>query len=449
MGNPFTPPDVKGFFDGKMEELMKLLIKGGRVIDPMQQMDSVQDVLIESGVIKAIGTDLGEVDQILDAAGCIVAPGLIDMHVHLREPGFEYKETLRTGTRAAAAGGVTTVACMPNTKPVIHNAEVVRWIKEKAESQACVNVEIVGSITRDLSGSVLADIKDMLAAGIVAISDDGKTTMDDRLMEEAMILIAPTEVPLISHAEDHTLSAGGAMHEGNRSQTLGIPGIPSEAEWRIIDRDIRLAEKTGAKLHIAHISTREGVELVRTAKRKGLRVTAEAGPHHFLLSDDAVTEERTETKVNPPLRTREDVEAVIRGLIDGTIDVIATDHAPHDADSKLLPYTQAAFGISGIESSLALSYTELVLKRGLSISALIALMSTNPAAILGLHRGTLVPGTPADVIVIDPDKSWIIDPNEFESKGKNTPFAGTKVQGFIRDVLLGGELIKQEGKLIC
>lgn len=428
---------------------MKLLIKGGRVIDPAQQMDVIADVLVESGIIKAIGHPLETADHVLEAEGCIVAPGLVDIHVHLREPGFSHKETLRSGTRAAASGGITTVACMPNTSPVIHTAEVVQWIQEKAEREACVHVKIVGSITRDLSGTALADIEAMITSGIVAISDDGKTTMDETLMEQAMRLIAPTNLPLISHAEDHTLSAGGAMHEGQRSRHLGIPGIPAEAEWRIIARDIRLAEKTGARLHIAHISTRKGVELVREAKRKGLKVTAEAGPHHFLLSDEAVTEERTETKVNPPLRTRNDIEAVIEGLMDGTIDVIATDHAPHDEASKRVPYTQAAFGISGIETSLALSYTELVLKRGMPATMLLCLMATNPAAILGLNAGTLVPGAPADIVIFDPEKTWVIDPDAFESKGKNTPFGGTAVQGFVRDVLIGGEFIKKEGILIC
>lgn len=428
---------------------MKLLIKGGRVIDPAQQLDTIADILIESGVIKAIGSHLESADQVLDATGCLVTPGLVDMHVHLREPGFEYKETLHTGSRAAAAGGVTTVACMPNTKPAIHSQEVVRWIQEKAAAEACVHVKIVGSITRGLSGESLADIEEMITSGIVAISDDGKTTMDEALMEDAMKLIAKSGIPLISHAEDHVLSAGGAMHQGEQSRHLGIPGIPAEAEWRIIDRDIRLAEKTGARLHIAHISTREGVELVRQAKKKGLRVTAEAGPHHFLLTDESVTAGKTETKVNPPLRTRADVEAIIGGLMDGTIDAIATDHAPHDAESKQLPYTQAAFGISGIETSFALSYSELVLRRGMSVSSLIALMSTHPAAILGLQAGTLLPGAPADIIVINPEISWTVDPAAFESMGKNTPFTGTAVQGFVRDVVINGELVKREGVLIC
>lgn len=428
---------------------MKLLIKGGHIVDPSQGIDSVEDILIEDGIITSIGKDLDRAETVIDASGCVVAPGLVDMHVHLREPGFEYKETIRTGTRAAATGGVTTVACMPNTKPAIHSSEVVRWIQKKAETDACIHVEIVGSITRDLSGEVLSDIKDMIAAGIIAISDDGKTTMDEKLMEQAMTMIAPTNIPLISHAEDHNLSAGGAMHKGEQSERLGIPGIPSEAEWRIVERDIALAEKTGAKLHIAHISTKESVELVREAKRKGIRVTAEAGPHHFTLTDEAVTGEKTETKVNPPLRAHSDVEAVIGALLDGTIDAIATDHAPHDAASKQVPYAQASFGISGIETSLALSYTELVLKRGMPVAKLIALMATNPAAILGVERGTLKPGASADIIIIDTDKKWTVDPEVFESMGKNTPFKDVVVQGLVRDVFAGGKCIKQEGKLIC
>lgn len=428
---------------------MKLLIKGGRMIDPSQGIDAITDILIDGGVVKTIGQDLGDADRVIDASGCVVAPGLVDMHVHFREPGFSDKETIRTGARAAAAGGVTTVACMPNTKPVIHNAEVVGWIRDKAAAEACIKVEIVGSITRDLSGTQLADIREMMAAGVVAISDDGKTTMDADLMEQAMALIASTDIPLISHAEDHNLSTGGAMNKGKRSEQLGIPGIPAEAEWRIIERDILLAEKTGAKLHIAHISTKEGVDLVRKAKQKGLRVTAEAGPHHFLLTDETVKEEKTETKVNPPLRTREDVDAVLGALLDGTIDAIATDHAPHDEASKKVPYAKAAFGISGIETSLALSYGELVQRQGMSLSRLIELMATEPAEILGLQRGTLKPGSAADVIVIDFEKTWTVEPENFESMGKNTPFAGWTVQGFVRDVLVDGKIIKLEGKLIC
>lgn len=428
---------------------MKLIIKGGRVVDPSQGIDMVTDILIDAGIIVAIGQDLGSADTLIDASGCVVAPGLVDMHVHLREPGFEYKETLRTGTRAAANGGVTTVACMPNTKPAIHSAEVVGWIQEKAATEACIKVEIVGSITRDLSGTQLAAIREMMDAGVVAISDDGKTTMDADLMEQAMTVIAPTEIPLISHAEDHNLSAGGAMHKGKHSEKLDIPGIPAEAEWRIIERDILLAEKTGAKLHIAHISTKEGVDLIRKAKKKGLRVTAEAGPHHFLLTDETVEAEKTETKVNPPLRAQEDVDAVLGALLDGTIDAIATDHAPHDEGSKRVPYAKAAFGISGIETSLALSYGELVQKRGMPLSRLIELMATKPAEILGLQRGTLKPGSAADIIVIDLEKTWTVKPEDFESMGKNTPFAGMTVQGIVRDVLVDGKLIKQEGKLIC
>jgi len=428
---------------------MKLLIRNGRVVDPSQNLDGQADILIEGGVILALGTGLGPADTEVDAAGCLVLPGLVDMHVHLREPGFEYKETLHTGTRAAVNGGVTTVACMPNTRPAIHSAEVVGQIRRRASETACARVEIVGSITRDLGGVALADIDAMIGAGIVAISDDGKTTMDEALMEAAMTRIARAGIPLISHAEDHTLSAGGAMNAGERARSLGIPGIPAEAEWRIIARDIRLAEKTGARLHIAHISTREGVELVRKAKGAGLPVTAEAGPHHFLLTEADVTPERTETKVNPPLRTAADVAAVLAGLLDGTLDAIATDHAPHDAASKTVPYPEAAFGISGIETSLALSYTELVLGRGMPLLRLADLMSTRPAAILGLQGGTLKPGAPADLVIFDPEVQWNIDPTAFVSLGRNTPFAGRPVRGLVRDVYLNGKAVKQEGKMQC
>lgn len=428
---------------------MKLLIRNGRVIDPAQEMDVLADVLVEDGKIQSIGRYEGAAETVVDAKGCIVMPGLVDMHVHLREPGFEYKETIRSGTRAAINGGVTTVVCMPNTKPAIHDPAVVAGIRKQAEATGYARVEVVGSITWDLAGKELSDITGMLAAGIAAISDDGKTTMDETLMEQAMTQIATEGIPLISHAEDHDISAGGAMHGGERARALGIPGIPSEAEWRIIERDIRLARKTGAKLHIAHISTREGVEQVRRAKAEGVMVTAEAGPHHFLLTDQSVTPERTETKVNPPLREKEDVEAVVQGLLDGTLEVIATDHAPHDAASKALPYTEAAFGISGIETSLALSYSELVLKRGLPLSRLIALMSTNPARILGLPCGTLKPGAPADIVIFDPSVEWSVDPERFESMGKNTPFAGQMVHGWVRDVYRDGRAIKQEGIILC
>lgn len=428
---------------------MRILIRGGRVVDPTQQLDKVTDLVIENGAVASVGETEQAVDEIVDAHGMIVAPGLVDMHVHLREPGYESKETIRTGTLAAVSGGVTTVACMPNTNPAIHDAEVVNWIKRRSAETAHARVEIVGSITRDLSGLELSDIEEMLAAGIIGISDDGKTTMDEALMEKAMILIAGKGIPLISHAEDHLLSAGGAMNDGPLAQALGIPGIPAKAEWAIVARDIQLAERTGARLHIAHISTKEAVELVRAAKARGVKVTAEAAPHHFILTDASVAAEKTETKVNPPLRSDQDVAAVLAAIADGTIDAIATDHAPHDLLSKSTAYTKAAFGISGIETSLALSYTELVLSERISMSQLIGLMSANPAEILGLKRGSLRPGWVADVIVFDPTKEWYIESEKFVSQGKNSPFNGMKVFGAVRDVYIGGEAKKREGVLIC
>ncbi|KXG74294.1 dihydroorotase [Thermotalea metallivorans] len=427
-----------------------IVIKGGRVIDPPKGIDRVADILILDGKISMIAENIhAEQARIIDARNKIVAPGFIDMHVHLREPGFEYKETIRTGTMSAAVGGFTTVACMPNTQPAIHSKEIVAYIRDKAEAEAIVNVLIIGSITEDIAGKKLTDIGELVKSGIVAISDDGKTPMDMEIMERAFAEARRYGILLIDHCEDHQLTQGGSVNEGNASKRTGLKGIPSVAEWKIVKRDIALAKKYDACLHIAHVSTKESVELIRRAKGKGIKVTCEVAPHHFTLTDEIVTRENTYTKVNPPLRGQADVEAVIQGLRDGTIDMIATDHAPHDEGSKRVDYERAAFGISGLETAFAIAYTELVRKGRLTLHQLIDKMSCKPATILGLDKGTLVVGSVADLVILDLEEEGVIDACRFVSKGKNTPFHGRKVFGKVLYTLVGGKVVVEKGEIVC
>lgn len=429
---------------------MKLLIKNGRIMDPKSGMDQVSDILIEEGIIQEIKQGIEtEAEVVLDAQGKVVAPGFVDVHVHLREPGFSHKETIKTGTQAAAAGGVTTVACMPNTKPAIHNAEVVKWIHEKSAAEGCVNVEVVGAITQGIAGETLAEIQDMIKQRIIAISDDGKTTMSRDLMKEAMTLIKDTELPLISHAEDHNLSEGGCMHLGEQSKKLGLPGIPAEAEYSIVARDIELAEETGAKLHIAHVSTEESLTYVKRAKEKGLKVTCEVGPHHFLLNETIVSHDKTETKVNPPIRDEAHRKAMIQGIKEGVIDIIATDHAPHDPASKSQPFEKAAFGISGIETMFSLCYTELVINQGISLMRLLEMMTNKPAEIIHIDKGYIAKGKAADLVILDLESSYTIDTNNFKSMGKNSPFNGYKVVSKIDATIVKGKIVYQGGQIQC
>jgi len=413
---------------------VKLALKGGRVVDPRNGLDGTMDVLIEEGKIVAIGMDLGgslgpQDGRVLDVSGKAVLPGLIDMHVHLREPGREDEETIETGTLAAARGGFVAVACMPNTDPPLDTGAAVTFVLSRARETGHVRVLPVGAITKGLAGVELAEVGELRKAGAVAISDDGHPVNNSRVMRYAMEYASMFDIPVISHAEDVELSAGGAINEGYWSTRLGLPGIPAAAEEAMVARDILLAELTGARLHIAHVSTAGSVDLVRRAKERGVKVTCEATPHHFTLTDAATAGYDANTKVNPPLRTERDVEALRRGLADGTIDAIASDHAPHTAEEKEVEYELAAFGMIGLETALPLAITELVKTGVLALGQLVERMSYAPARILGLDWPGLVPGAPANITVVDPDASFTVDPSTFASLSRNTPFGGRRLFG--------------------
>jgi dihydroorotase len=410
---------------------MRLLLRGGRIADPSQQLDDETDLLIEGRTIAGLGKDLigaeGTYDlSILELKGKLVVPGLIDMHTHLREPGFEYKETLRTGSLAAAAGGFTSLACMPNTDPVNDNRSVTEFILRKAGECGIVNVYPVAAVSKSSEGTVLAEFADLRDAGAVAFSDDGKSVMNSGLMRRALEYADALGMPVISHCEDMDLAAGGAANEGAVATSLGLRGIPNIAEDLMVGRDIAIAEYTGTAVHIAHVSTAGAVDLIRGAKRRGVRVTAEAAPHHFTLTDEALVGYDTNAKVNPPLR-------------DGTLDVIASDHAPHSTLEKDVEFDYAANGMIGLETSLALSLC-LVEEGGLTLSQLVAKMSTNPARILKIPKGTLKVGADADVTVIDPDEEWTVDVRTFRSLSKNTPFHGWRLRGRALFTIVGGDI---------
>ena len=423
-----------------------LIIKGGQIVDPSQGINRVGTLVVEDSRIKDILFDDEPVNskayKVIDVKGCYVFPGLIDMHVHLREPGYEYKETIKTGTMAAVHGGFTSVCSMPNTKPVNDNETVTEFILRKAFAEGACYVFPIGAITKEQKGEELSEMGMMFEAGCVAFSDDGMPVMNSLIMRRALEYSKVFGVPIISHAEDRTLSANGVMNEGRVSHELGLRGIPGEAEVIMIKRDIELAKLTGGRLHIAHVSTRGGVEAVREAKAKGIEVTAETCPHYFSLTEEAVRGYRTEAKVNPPLRTHKDVEAIKEGLSDGTIDVIATDHAPHHRDEKTCEFDRAAFGISGLETALSLSYS-LVREGVLSIEELVKKMTSNPAEILSLNKGTLKRGADADITVFDPEAEWRVEPEQFFSKGKNTPFEGFVLQGRVRLTVCKGRVYER------
>lgn len=417
---------------------MLKIIKGGRIIDALTHRDEIADVLIKDGRIEAIGSDISaDGAKVLDAGGCWVVPGLIDMHVHFRDPGLEAKEDIESGSRAAAAGGFTSVACMPNTNPVTDNRAVVEYITAKAARTGLVRVFPVGAITKGLAGAELAEIGDMKAAGIVAISDDGRPVSDAGVIRRAMQYASMFDIPVISHCEDRGIAGDGVINEGRVSAVLGLSAIPAAAEEVMVIRDIILAESTGARIHIAHVSTKGSVELIRRAKERGVMVTAEVTPHHFTLTEDAVMNFDTNTKVNPPLRTAEDVEAVTAGLADGTIDVIATDHAPHTIEDKDVEFNEAAFGISGLETAMPLAITMLIKTGALTPIQLVEKMSSNPAKIFGLKLGTLRPGATADITIINPDVGFKVDISKFESRGKNSPFDGRWLFGRIEGRIIG------------
>lgn len=421
---------------------MKIIITGGRVVDPVAGTETVSDLLIDGGKIAALGKNLKAGGaRVIEAAGKLVAPGLLDMHVHLREPGYEAKETIRTGLMAAVRGGFTGVACMPNTNPVADNQTVIQFIKSRAAEAGLARVYPVGAITRGSKGEELAEMADLKNAGAVALSDDGRPVAGTGVMRRAMQYAGMLGLTIISHCEDPELAAGGSMNEGLMSTKLGLKGIPGAAEEVMVARDIILAELTGCPLHIAHVSTAGSVRLIREAKSRGIRVTAEVTPHHFTLTDTAVEGYNTSTKVNPPLRGEEDVAAVKEGLADGTIDVIATDHAPHTMEEKDVEYDRAPFGMVGLETALGLVWTELVETGLLSPSRAVAKMTVNPARILGITKGALVPGATADITIIDPALEEVVDPGSFASKGRNTPFAGRRLKGLPVLTMVEGRIV--------
>ena len=418
------------------------------MIDPSQKLDEVADVLIRDGKIAEVGKDLkAENVEVKDVTGMIVCPGLVDIHCHLREPGLERKETIATGTRAAAAGGFTTVLPMPNTAPVADSPASILYVRDRAKEVGVVHVYPIGAITKGSKGQELAEMSAMANAGAVAFSDDGRPVDSSRMMRLAMEYSLITKLPLIAHEEDLALVDDGDMNEGAVSTVLGLRGNPAAAEETMIARDIILARLTGARLHIAHVSTAHGVQLIREAKAEGLPITAEVTPHHLTLTEEAVRTYDTNTKVNPPLRTKGDVDALIEGLKDGTIDCVATDHAPHTVEDKVVEYHYAANGISGFETALPVLWTELVQEGRLTAMELIDKMSTSAAKIMNLPAGTLETGAAADVIVIDPDTILAVDKNEFYSKGKNTPYHERLLSGWPMLTVVDGAVVMEDRKI--
>jgi dihydroorotase len=424
--------------------LSGILIRGGRVIDPARKIDEPADVYLLEGKVEGVGRNLGTPAgaMVVDASRQVVAPGLIDVHVHLREPGQEDLETVATGAMAAAAGGFSAVCAMPNTDPVCDNQGVVGFVKAQAQRAGKARVYPIGAISLGQKGQQLAEFGELVGAGAVAVSDDGMPVVSSHLMRTALEYARTFGIPVADHCEDPTL-AGGVMHEGVVSTRLGLKGIPSAAEEIMVARDLLLAELTGGHIHLCHVSTRGSVDLIRRAKERGVRVTAEACPHHFSLTHEACEGYDTNAKMNPPLREAEDREAIRQGLKDGTIDVIATDHAPHHYDAKEREFDDAPNGIIGLETALGLAITELVTTKLLPLAELVARMSTIPAKIFGLPGGTLAPGSPADVVVFDPAVEWTVRPQEFFSRSRNTPFAGRRLTGRASVTIVRGQVVFQ------
>ncbi|MBN2458355.1 dihydroorotase [Candidatus Woesearchaeota archaeon] len=429
---------------------MKLLIKNGTVVDPAGKMSGEYDVLVEGGKISSVSRSIVEkADRVIDAKGLIVCPGFIDMHVHLREPGREDKETILTASRAAARGGICTIVGMPNTTPNADNQTVVHYVTSKAKEEAIVNVYPVGSITKQSKGKELAEIGDLKRAGAIAVSDDGEPIMDMDVYRKALQYLRMWKLPLISHSEDKDLSRGKVMHEGLVSTELGLAGIPALAESIAVAREIALAEDTGTPIHFTHISTKQSLDYIRDAKRRKIKVTCDTCPHYFILTDEAVRGYNPLARVNPPLRSKEHLDAVIKALKDDVVDVITTDHAPHLLVEKYHEFDNCATGIVGLETSVGLVMTYLVRKKMLTVEQMVLKMSTNPAAILGLaSKGSLAPGNDADITIIDPEKKETVDATEFESKARNTPFNGYEMTGVPAYTIVSGRVIMKGRKVL-
>ena len=421
---------------------MKLLIKGGRVIDPGRAVDQVMDILVDG---ERIGEE-GAPDRVIDARGMLVLPGLIDLHTHLREPGFEYKEDIATGTRAAARGGYATVLAMANTQPVIDNRAAVEWVMNAGRERGAIRVLTAGAVSKGQKGEELAELGDMVGGGAAAFSDDGHPVVNGELMRCALLYARMWDKPIIAHCEDLALAGDGLMNLGYWSTVLGLRGIPWVAETAMVARDLLLAELTGGHLHLAHLSCARSVEMVREAKARGVRVTAEVTPHHLVLTDEAVNVYPfdTDTRVNPPLRGETDVEALLQGLRDGTIDAIATDHAPHHFDDKDVEYAYALPGIIGLETTVGLILSRLVDTDRLGLETAIRALTVGPARVLGLDQGTLASGSPADVTVVDPTREWTVDPSRFASKSRNTPFKGWRLRGQVVLTIAAGNIVHDE-----
>jgi dihydroorotase len=430
--------------------MRSIQITGGRVIDPSQDLDRVTDLWLGGGRVLAIGEEAGGdgPEQVIDARGLIVCPGLIDAHVHLREPGNEEDETIASGAMAALAGGVTSVACMPNTLPPLDTQGGIEFIVLQAQRARKANVYPVGAVSKGRKGQELAELGQLVAGGAVAFTDDGAPVASAALMRQALQYSKMFNRVVMQHCQVPELTTGGVMNEGFESMRLGLPGMPAAAEDIMVARDIRLAEITGGRLHIQHISTARSVELVREGKRRGIDVTAEACPHHFTLTDESLRSFDANFKMNPPLRTWEDVEAVIGGLIDGTIEVLATDHAPHAPEKKLRELDQAPFGIVGLETLVPIVVKGLIEPGHLSWPEVIRKLTINSARLLGIAKGTLRPGADADVTIIDPEARWTIEPDQFHSKSRNSPFGGWNVRGRAHTVLVGGEVRHSLGGIV-
>ena len=427
---------------------MKLLIRQGRFIDPVSGIGGVMDILVEDGRVAVLGSNLQDDEaQVLDATGLVMCAGLVDMHVHLRDPGLEYKETIETGTLAAARGGFTSIACMPNTRPAVDCPEQIAYVKSKAAGACGVNVWPIGSVSVGERGEELTDFEALKEAGAVALSDDGMPVQNANLMRDALILGHRHDLTVLSHCEDADMVKNYAVNEGRVSRQLRLPGRPAIAEEIMVARDAMLAEETGAAVHICHISTAKSVAIVRRYKRKGVQITCETCPQYFSLTEDEILAQGTMARVNPPLRTWSDVEAIIEGLKDGTIDAIATDHAPHSAEEKARPLTEAPSGMVGLETALGVTLTYLYHTGELPLSDILRKMTINPACILRLPtKGRLAIGADADVVIFDPDEVWTVDPEQFASKGRNTPFAGKELKGKIKYTIVGGKIIYQDEK---